>query len=321
MRDTNLTNDKPIMSNSKISMFGVSASGKTCFLYAMSQVMSRGVRQDNNLVQIISNRARQQMKLNAGYMKLAQRQWPQTSDKTESYDFKVSMQCNGYFSEIIDSLEIQDYRGGLLQSTQELDEEEFDNLMKSFRGSSAIIFIVDGQTLINALEPQERDISHANNTDVLEQFSAQSQIRFVENIFMEYKRVEEEVPPILIAISKGDVFASDYEQRNAMNLIKEYLPSIFAIGSQLTVGITTMSLGDNLGSDAEGGLIGQLKLSPDYNIHIPVIFGIYADLCYQYEEMTDENERKGLAAVLSALRSIFSKRVQLFINGRQAREA
>lgn len=305
---------------SKISMFGVSASGKTCFLYAMAQVLRNGVRHGDNLVQIISNRARQQMKLNDGYMKLARRQWPQTSDKTETFDFKVSMQCNGNYGEVIPSLEIQDYRGGILQDMSETGEEELDDLLDSFRGSSAIIFIIDGQTLIDAMDLRDRDVCHQGNTDVLEQFSARTQIEFVENIFMEYKRVEEDVPPVLIAISKGDIFASDQERQNGIRLVKEKLPSIFAIGSRLTAGITIMSLGEGLGTDTNGALVGTLKLSPDYNIHVPVIFGVYADLCYQFEETTEPAERNGISALLSLLRRMFADRVQLFINGRLARQ-
>lgn len=301
-------------------MFGVSASGKTCFLYAMSQIMANGIRSGQNLIKAISNRAKQQMKLNSGYMSLLQRKWPQTSDVTESYNFRVSMQCNGHFGEIIDSLEILDYRGGLLQSTQELDEAEFNNLLESFRGSSAIIFIVDGETIIEALDPSQRHPSHRHKNDLLEQFSAQSQIRFIENIFMEYKRVDEEVPPILIAISKGDVFASEMEKDNARNLLIEYLPSIFSIGSELTAGITIVSLGKNLGTDAKGCLTGLLELSTDYNIHIPIVFGIYSELCYQYDETSDEDERQGMRAVMSVLRSFFSDRLLLYINGKKAHE-
>lgn len=301
-------------------MFGVSSSGKTCFLYAMAQVLRNGVRQGDNLVQIISNRARQQMKLNEGYYKLAKREWPAKSNETVPFDFKVSIQCNGYFSDVIDSLEILDYRGGILEDMSESGEEKLDELLDSFRGSSAIIFIIDGKTLIDAMDPEDRDVCHRGNTDVLGQFTARTQIEFVENIFIEYKRVENDIPPILIAISKGDIFASEYEKENGIRLIKEKLPSIFAIGSKLTAGITVMSLGEDLGTDANGGLVGTLKLNQDYNIHIPVIFGIYADLCYQYEETTDAAEKNGISVLLTLLRRMFADRVQLFISGRKARE-
>ena len=306
------------MSNSKISMFGVSASGKTCLLYAMSQVVGRGIRQNDNLVQIISNRASQQMKLNDGFMQLAQHRWPQTSDRTESYDFRVGIQYNGHYSDVIESLEIQDYRGGLLQTTSHLDQEEFDDLMHSFRGSSAIIFIVDGQTIIDALDDSDKHVSHRGNTDILRQFQAQSQIRFVENIFLEYKRVSHDVPPIMIAISKGDIFASEEEKLNAKRFVKQALPSIFAMGSGLTTAITVLSLGEKLGTDADGNLTGRLSLDTDFNIHVPLLFGIYSDLCYQYEETADEAERRGISAVLNFLRSLFADRVDLYINGRPA---
>ena len=308
------------MSKSKISMFGVSSSGKTCFLYAMAQVLRGGVRHENNLVQMISNRANQQMRLNNGYLKLARREWPQKSDETIPFDFKVSMQCNGYFSEVIDSLEILDYRGGILEDMSENAEKNLGDLLDSFRGSSAIIFIIDGKTLIDAMDPDDKDVSHRGETDVLTQFSARMQIEFVENIFIEYKRVEEEIPPILIAISKGDLFTSDYERENGVRLIKEKLPSIFSIGSGLWSGITIMSLGENLGSDANGGLTGKLKLTQDYNIHIPAIFGIYADLCYQYEETDDFGDKNGILMRLKMLRKLMAGKVQIFKSGKIAKE-
>jgi hypothetical protein len=286
----------------------------------MTQVLRNGVHDGDNLIQIIANDSQQQLDLNEGYRKLIDRKWPQASEETEVYDFKVNMQCNGYFNEIIPSLEIQDYRGGILHDRTINGKKELGNLMDSFRGSSAIIFLIDGQTLIDAMDAKDRDACHRDNLDIREQFSARTQIQFVENIFMEYKRVEDYIPPILIAISKGDIFASDFERENGIRLIKETLPSIFAVGSQMTAGITVMSLGEGLGSDVNGGLLGKLRLNTDYNIHVPVIFGIYADLCYQYEVITDTAERDGILVLLKSLRKMFTDRVQLYINGKQARE-
>lgn len=307
------------MSNSKISMFGVSSSGKTCFLYAMAQVLRGGVRQGDNLVQMISNRARQQMRLNEGYMKLASYRWPDKSDKTEPFDFKVSMRCNGCFKDVIDSMEILDYRGGIWEDMSDDAESHLDELLDSFRGSSAIIFIIDGKTLIDAMSPDDRDVSHRGDTDMRTHFSARMQIEFAENIFLEYKRVEDNIPPVLIAISKGDLFVSDFERENAIRHIKEKLPSIFSVGCQLWSGITIMSLGEGLGRDANGGLTGKLKLNQDYNIHIPVIFGLYADLSYKYEETSDINEMNGILALLAMLRKLMADNVQIYHNGRIAR--
>ena len=302
-------------------MFGVSASGKTCFLYAMARVLRNGVRHGDNLVQIISNRHIQQIKLDEGYMQLVCREWPQSSNETEEFDFKVKMQCNGNFDEIIDSLIIQDYRGGILQDTSENAENNLNKLLVSFRGSSAIIFIIDGQTIVDAMSAEDRDVCHRKSTDSLEQFKARTQIQYVESLFMEYKRIEKDgIPPILIAISKGDVFASEYEKSNGIRLIKENLPSIFATGSKLIAGITVMSLGENLGRDVNGKLHGTLKLNEDLNIHVPVIFGVYADLCYLYEETTEVAKRNGILVVLNQLRKMFANRIQLYKNGKLARE-
>lgn len=306
---------------SRISIFGLSASGKTCFLYAMSQVLGAGVRNEGSFLQIISTRSQQQVKLNRGYMQLAQRRWPEsTAHKAQSFFFKVNFQCNGFFGEIIDSLELMDYRGGLLESTQEFEQEEYEGLLNSFRGASAVIFIIDGQTLIDALPDKFKDISHKDKIDVLEQFKAQSQIRFIENIFMEYKLVEKDIPPVMLAISKGDLFASNSERDAGISLLCDYLPSIFAHGSGVTAGITIMSLGEGLGTNSDGALTGALNLTTDFNIHVPLTFGIYADVCDQYNLTDDPREKQGIETILPALRKMFANRVRLFINGHPAKE-
>lgn len=304
----------------KISILGVSSSGKTCFIYAMSQLLRCGVSSGDNLLQMISNNSSQQIKLNNGYLKLIQNRWPQTSDKTELYDFRVSVRCNGYFNEIISSLEIQDYRGGMLLGDSPTDTDELDTLMDSFRGSSAIIFIIDGQTLIEALDPSERDASHRNCGDITQQFISRSQIELAENIFMKYSKAEEYIPPVIFAISKGDLFASKNEEECAMRLIREKIPSIFSIGSGMTAAIVRMSLGENLGTDSEGGLTGQLNLSEENNIHVPVIFGIYSDLCIEYENSSDSRERDGIMSVLDMMRRFFADRIRLFVSGKEAIE-
>lgn len=312
-------------------MFGVSSSGKTCFLYAMAQVLRNGARQGDNRIQLISNRASQQLKLNAGYLQLADYKWPQKSDITETFDFKVTMQCNGILDEIIPSFLIQDYRGGILEDmstenvieengTINIEETELDKLLQSFRGSSAIIFIIDGKTLIDAMDPNDRDVSHRDNVDMLAHVSARMQIEFAENIFLEYKRVEDEIPPVLIAISKGDLFASDFERDNALHLIKNDLPSIFAVGSELWAGTTIMSLGVGLGKGSNNTLTGTLKLDLEHNIHIPIIFGIYAELSIQYETTNDPAVRNNILARLAVLRKLMTNKVQIYKSGKLARE-
>lgn len=305
---------------SKITMFGVSSSGKTCFLYAMAQVLRNGVRHGNDCVRIIANDPLKQKKLNNGYLTLANFEWPQKSDKTESYDFKVNMQCCDASVDVIDSLEILDYRGGILDDVSDDAGKDLHQFMTWVKGSSALIFIIDGKTLINAMDPDDRDLCHRKNNNVAEQLRARMQIDYVENIFMHYKRESDDIPPVLVAISKNDLFASDYERDNGIRFVKEHLPSFFAKGSGIWAGITTMSLGLNLSTDAQSRLLGTLNLSPEFKIHIPVIFGIYAELSAQYVATSNPNDQKILALLLKTLRNIMNDNVQLFISGKPAYE-
>ena len=74
---------------SKICMFGISGSGKTCYLYAMAQVMSKGVKYgDSTHISIRSNDLIQQQQLFYGYNTMAaESKWPLPSNNTTEYDF------------------------------------------------------------------------------------------------------------------------------------------------------------------------------------------------------------------------------------------
>ena len=73
----------------KVSIFGVSGSGKTCYLYAMSQVLSGGAVQDGFKLSIIANDPIQERQLNEGYLKMAGGEWPESTSVTTEYDFCI----------------------------------------------------------------------------------------------------------------------------------------------------------------------------------------------------------------------------------------
>ena len=112
----------------KVSIFGVRGAGKTCYVYAMSQVMQAGATFGDTTISLIANDIKQQSRLNRGYAELADHKWPMGSLKTTVYDFKVRLQHQDEYQEIIPSLLIRDYRGGLLQSEE--DDDEFFMIRK-----------------------------------------------------------------------------------------------------------------------------------------------------------------------------------------------
>ena len=230
----------------KVSIFGVRGAGKTCYVYAMSQVMQAGATFGDTTISLIANDIKQQSRLNRGYAELADHKWPMGSLKTTVYDFKARLQHQDEYQEIIPSLLIRDYRGGLLQSEE--DDDELDELLDSFSDSCAVVFLVDGETLLQALDPMDVDPQHREPLEANQILSARNQISFVENLFMEYKKRNHSIPPVMIVITKADLFLNNNEVECGKKLIKRYLPSVFAKGSGIDAAITTVSLGENYAS-------------------------------------------------------------------------
>jgi len=316
----------------KICTFGFTGSGKTCFIYAMSQVMSNGVEYGNTKISAIANIPEQQHFLNAEYMKMVQHKWPDGSKETTPFDFKIRVRHNDRFQELIPSLIMQDYRGGVWgrETDIELEEKrkdevkqlmtEFTDKTKKVNGREvitektvSIIFLIDGNTLLNSMDNLDKEEKH-RNVSAAERLMARQQILFVENLFDFFKKHQERIPPILITITKADMFASKQELDNAYEYIKKSMPSLFSEGSGVDVAITTVSLGTEL-TNTNGRLDGILNISIDNNIHIPMIFALYA---YLDELNGDEDDMAYINSLMKDLVKILDSRIQLYSNGKRA---
>ena len=316
----------------KISMFGISGSGKTCYLYAMAQVLQGGARQDNFRLSMIANDIQQQTILHNGYLMMAaDGRWPKGSDTTTGFDLRVRVQYDGEFSNIIENLTLLDYAGGVWTNNSLDADKDRINLMNEFMDSSAVLFLVDGKTLLQAMDANDLHPSHRDIATIQEIVMARQQISFVENLFLGYKQhigsVPPQdgqhldyrqhigsVPPVMVVVTKADVFMYSDELEKGKNLIKEYLPSLFAKGSGIYVGITAVSLGTNLSAGEDNRIQGHLSLSTQYNIHLPIIYGLYAYLSEVYDG-SPEDEKAEIERVVVPLRAMMKDKVEMFSNG------
>lgn len=304
----------------KISILGVRGAGKTCYIYAMAQIMREGVSYENTCISMMSNSILQQKKLENGYYTLVRSMWPGgTSDNSDEriYDFKVRIEnADSYYDDFIPSLLIRDYKGGTLTADGADWMTEFSKLMNFFWGSCAVVFLIDGDTLMNAMDSLDLAPEHRTVRDPLDILEAKNQISFIENLFLEYKNanVIEKIPPVLIAITKADLFSSEDELNAGKKLVKRRLNSIFAKGSGVDSAITAVSLGDNLSHEEGHILTGTLKLNMDGNIHIPIIYSLYAYLDSKYDKCTPEKQAI-IDSILSSLRNMLSGRVDMYDNG------
>ena len=298
-------------------MFGVSRAGKTCYLYAMSQIMDEGARQkeDGFRIQIKANDLEQATNLNEGYMSLVQNTWPRGTDETNVYDFRVALQTNEeYFENFIPSLTLLDYKGGVWTLNDQTNVNERNNILNEFKESSALIFLVDGETLLHAMDPDDREVVHREMSTNVQILHSRNQIRFIENIFYEFKKNNTIVPPVLVAITKSDVFASTKELAIGMCHLKESLSSIFAKGSQIDAAITSLSLGENLSGKAGERASGQFCLNTKHGIHLPMVFGIYALLSEGYDGFEPAEQHTADIAMRS-MRKMMRGKVEMINNG------
>lgn len=305
---------------SKICMFGISGSGKTCYLYAMAQVMSKGVKYgDSTHISIRSNDLIQQQQLFYGYNTMAaESKWPLPSNNTTEYDFYVNVQHNGKYNELIPSLILHDYAGGLWQNQTQEGINQRNALLSDFAQSDAILFIVDSETLLKAManNPQDIDASHRVKFESIPQaeiLRANQQVSLVENLLRTYQQNNTIVPPVLLVVTKGDKFATELEKQNAYKYLRQTLPSFFAPGAQLEAAITTVALGENL-ENVDDKLTGELDISIGHNIHIPMLFALYAYLSNVYDGCAPD-EKEYIDELLSTMRKMFADKISLYRNG------
>lgn len=250
-------------------------------------------------------------------MTLLDDKWPQPTNAPTIYDYCLRLQHQGRIMEILPNLVVQDYRGGILDFGTDNDVAEYKKMIKSFSESVAIVYVVDGNTLLAALESEDRDVVHRDrNIDIKESIYAKQQMSIVDNLFVDFKRTHNNVPPILVAISKDDVLTTE-ELEVGKRIIKGVMPSIFGKGSNTISAITHFSLGVEL---EKGIQSRRLRLNTERNLHIPVLFGAYAEFCQQYEAARSDGVQRALSDMMREMRNIFRGRIDIYIDGERAIE-
>lgn len=281
----------------------------------MSQVLKNCNLGNGCRVSLKTNDIAKQLELDNNFMSMAtEREWPKGTDTTTSYDFRIHFQSQDASLQL-SSLTMDDYRGGMLNGMSKQDKNDRDNFIESLADTAVITFLIDGTTVLNAMDELDKDATHRGETQAPEKLAAINEISIMENIL--YKRIQNKngIPPILIVITKSDVFASKEELNNGISLVKDLLSALFSYDKKSFVAITTVSLGSGLDKGENNSIIGQLDISTQNNVHIPMLFAFYAYLDAEYEKLPDTmNTDK----VLSALRKVFTGKISFYENGQVA---
>lgn len=304
----------------KISILGVSRSGKTCYISAMSQIVKNCKLNNGQRLSIKENNTTSQLELDNNFMTMVtEKRWPKNTDITTVYDFRMQY-SDGNTQTNIDSLRIDDYRGGVLTALGPQADKDRKNFLNSMSDTAVILFLIDGSTILNAMDELDKAPIHRGTTNAAEKLAARNEISIMENILYNYihqGNVKKELPPIMLVVTKSDVFGSNEEYKNGIAMVMELLSSLFLTGNNTFVAITNVSLGTNLEKDINGGIIGSLDISTKHNIHIPMLFALYAYLDATYEQY-DNAKKNDIDKMMRTLRTEFADRVKFYSNGKDA---
>ena len=261
------------MENTKITVLGMSGSGKTCYLLALYYKMLAGIegytlttddKRDVELRDLYS-------KLRNG--KLKEKRFPAgtNSGTFEKYTFDL---CQSF--EKIMSFDWIDYAGG------DLDNKvgAYEQLEQDIYDSSSLFIFVDGLHFIKDSQTGEEleDIGER-----IESVSLANQS--VNNILARYSKRNNETnknyfPPIAIVITKYDLLLAhglDSEEELCEIVQKAFNPLFGSKANKIEriITIIPISLGANISENDYSG-----KLKP-INMDLPILFGIYFTIVKQ----------------------------------------
>ena len=171
----------------KISILGVSRSGKTCYISAMSQVLKNCNLGNGCRVSLKTNDIAKQLELDNNFMSMAtEREWPKGTDTTTSYDFRIHFQSQDASLQL-PSLTMDDYRGGMLNGMGKQDKIDRDSFIESLSDTAVITFLIDGTTVLNAMDELDKDATHRGETQASEKLAAINEISIMENILYQHQ--------------------------------------------------------------------------------------------------------------------------------------
>jgi hypothetical protein len=241
----------------KISFYGLSGSGKSCYIFAMSQALSQGIPfNDGELLTVITPQPRQMLRLYKAYDKMVNGHWPEGNVESVNYNFNVRKALD-----LLMTLDITDFRGGLLDSTDEDDEEEQKMLFDSYNDSSVLLFFIGADRTKAAMSGD---------------FDARFNIQFFNSLYERYLDNAEtnKKTPVMVVLTKSDML-TETEKKSAIAFLKDQMRVLFGVGTGITAGITAVTLGSNLSNEG-GELEGQLNIKPTAgNLNIPILFSLF----------------------------------------------
>lgn len=254
------------MSDTQITVLGMSGSGKTCYLLGLYYKMGAGLKGYT-----IATDEDTDVQLRDRYARLCDmtlgkdKRFPAGTDNTTRYKFNLQ-----YGFESIMSFDWIDYPGGLLDRKNSGNLDEYENIKKTINNSSSLIICVDGSLLCGDDIDEKIDNVRDNCSNVINTF------------FTEYFNSNNQLPPTAIIVTKYDICKDDTNQEELSEIIEEAFSPLFVKNNnKKIVAIIPVSIGLNI---MDNDCAGKMK---PLNIHLPIFMGIWFALSEQIQRQAE----------------------------------
>lgn len=276
------------MADTKLTILGMSGSGKTCYLLGMFYKMTGGLKgynlhTDDDTHTELTHRYEVLNDESKG-----QGRFPKPTDMPEKFIFNLQ-----YGYQDILSFEWADYPGGYLKEKNDGDVEGYTDVKNSIINSSTLFICIDGSLLYgdDTEEKIERVRDNCSNT--------------INHFFSEYRQENGTLPPTAFIITKYDECAKDTDLDELCEIVEEAFSGFFTeiIGAKNITTIIPVTLGKNIKDEEYAG-----NLKPE-NIHLPIFMGIWFALRDYVKNLGSENSKinKQVDYLLASLRSLSSQ--------------
>ncbi|MGV2829492.1 hypothetical protein [Myxosarcina sp. GI1(2024)] len=252
----------------KIAMLGTSGAGKTSYLLGMYAVMQTGVQgftlaaKDMDMDLDLTERWEQLIAIKG------EDRWPApNAAEMENYSFNFS-----YGFRPLIGFEWLDYRGlALSDRSSETDVKELSEYLTQCQ---CLFLCVSGEHLVDKITP----------TTVREMKSDRMNQFIQQYVSRDFQPTYNRPFPIAIVITKYDL-CQHREKQEIIADIKKLFQALFTPKSSWLVMICPVSLGKELGNDPHNGDIVPV------NVHLPIVFAVYAQLRKWGIELKETRDR------------------------------
>jgi len=273
----------------KITMLGISGSGKTCYMLGLYAVMQLGLQGFT----LSTTDMDEDLRLTSLWENLIDNEgedrWPAPTSEgnTHRYEFDFS-----YGMKPLISFDWLDYRGGAMQDVS--TQEDTQTLNKRLRESNCIFLCISGEHL----EEEARD-----DTELMRNARKAGVNRMNPYITDLAKNLSDRQKPfpIVIVITKYDRCQKRLKDKASREKligdIKKIFNTLFMPNQDWLIMLCPVSLGKELGDKDK---LNSGKIEPK-NLHLPLVFALYAK--FRESATTEEARLREAKGRLDTLKS------------------